>query len=47
MNFGNKVNAITPAYAKQLRLLTQKTDLVAEKIDGSSLETYIMIINGF
>ena len=44
---GSKVNAITPAYAKQLGLQVRKTDVGAQKIDGSSLRTFGMVIAGF
>ena len=43
----SEVNAMTPAYAKQLGLRTQKTDVGAQKIDGSSLNTFGMVIGGF
>ena len=44
---GSEVNAITPAYAKQLGLQVQKTDVKAQKIDGSSLRTFGIVIAGF
>ena len=44
---GSKVNAMTPAYTKQLDLQIQKTDVKAQKIDGSLLRTFRMIIAGF
>ena len=47
IDLGSKVNTITPAYAKQLGLQVQKTDVGAQKIDGSSLRTFGMIIAGF
>ena len=43
----SEVNAITLAYAKQISLRTQKTDLRAQKIDGSLLATYGMVIAAF
>ena len=43
----SKVNAMTPAYAKQLGLQVRKTDVEAQKIDGSSLRTFGMVIAGF
>ena len=43
----SKVNAMTPAYAKQLGLWTQKTNVGAYKIDGPSLRTFGMVIAGF
>ena len=47
INFGSEVNAITPAYAKKLGLRTQRTDVGAQKIDGSSLNTFGIVIAGF
>ena len=47
INSGSKVNAITPAYAKQLGLQVRKTNVGAQKIDGSSLWTFEMVIAGF
>ena len=47
INSGSKFNAITPAYAKQLGLQTQKTDVKAQKIDKSSLNTFGMVIASF
>ena len=38
---------MTPAYAKKLGLRTQKTDVEAQKIDGSSLDMFGMVIAGF
>ena len=44
---GSEVNAMTPVYAKQLGLQIRKTDVGAQKIDGSSLQTFGMVIAGF
>ena len=44
---GSKVNAITPAYAKQLSLQVSITDVGAQKIDGLLLRTFGMVIAGF
>ena len=38
---------MTPAYAKQLGLQVQKTDVRVQKIDNSSLQTFGMFIAGF
>lgn len=38
---------MTPAYAAKLGLLTQKTDVGAQKIDDSTLVTYGIVIVGF
>ena len=44
---GSEVNAMAPAYAKKLGLRIRKTDVSAQKIYGSTLETYGMVIAGF
>ena len=44
---GSKVNAMSPAYAKRLGLKTRKTNVGAQKIDGSALETFGMVIADF
>ena len=38
---------MNPAYAKKLGLLVRKTDVGAQKIDGSRLETFGMELAGF
>ena len=38
---------MSPAYAKKLGLKTRKTNVGAQKIDGSALETFGMVIAGF
>ena len=43
----SEVNAMAPAYAKKLDLRVRKTDVEAQKIDGSTLETYGIVIAGF
>ena len=43
----SEINAIAPAYAKKLGLRVRKTDVGTQKIDGSTLETYDMVITGF
>lgn len=47
LNNGSKVNAISPAYAEKLCLQVPKTDVSAQKIDGSILETFEMVITSF
>ena len=47
IDLGSKVNAMTPAYAKQLGFQVWKTDVRAQKIDSSSLQTFEMIIASF
>ena len=40
----SKFNAISPAYAKKLGLQIRKTDVSAQKIDGSTLSTFEIVI---
>ena len=47
VNLGNEVNAMTPAYAVKLGLKVQKTDIGAQKIDGSTLKTFGMVLANF
>ena len=47
INSSSKVNTITPAYAKQLGLQVWKTNVGAQKIDGSLLRNFRMVIAGF
>lgn len=44
LNLGSKVNAIIPVYVAKLNLTIQKIDINAQKIDGSTLATYKMVI---
>ena len=41
------VNAIAPAYASKLGLRVRRTDVGAQKIDGSTLETFGMVLASF
>ena len=43
----SKVNAINPTYVKKLGLKTRKTNIGAQKIDGSALKTFGMVIADF
>ena len=43
----SEINAISPAYAKKLGFQIRKTDVGAQKIDRSSLNTFGMVIAGF
>lgn len=43
----SKVDAMHPAFAKKLGLAIQETDVSAQKIDGTTLETYKMVIVAF
>ena len=47
LNSGSKINAITPAYAAYLGLKVKMTDVRAQKIDGSSLANYDIVIAAF
>ena len=47
LNSRNEVNAISLAYTAQLGLKAQKTNVGTQKIDGSSLVTYGMVIAAF
>ena len=47
LNSGSEVNAMTPAYTAHLGLKVRITDVGAQKIDGSSLATYSMVIAAF
>ena len=44
---GSEVNAMTPAYASRLGLRVHRTDIGAQKIDGSTLETFGMVLASF
>ena len=43
----SEINAMTPAYAKQLGLQVRKIDVGAQKIDSSSLRTFKIVIAAF
>ena len=47
INLKSKVNAIHPTFAKQLGLLIRPTDVGAQKIDGTTLDTYGMVVAAF
>ena len=47
LNSGSEVNAMSPAYAERLGLKTWMTNVRAQKIDGSALETFGMVIANF
>ena len=47
LDSGSEVNAMNPAYAKKLGLRIRQTDVGAQKIDGSHLDTFGMVIAGF
>ena len=47
LNSGSKVNAMSPAYIERLGLKTRKTNIRAQMIDDSALETFEMVIADF
>ena len=47
INSGSEVDAMIPAYIKKLGFRIRKTDVSAQKIDESTLETYGMVIADF
>ena len=47
LDSGNEVNAVHPAFAKELGLLIRPTDVGAQKIDGTTLETYGIVVAAF
>ena len=44
---GSEVNAMTPAYASKLGLRVRHTNVGAQKIDGSTLQTFEMVLADF
>ena len=44
---GSEVNAIHPTFAKQLGLLVRSTDVGAQKIEDTLLDTYGMVVAAF
>ena len=46
-NSSSKVNAMNPAFARKLGLHIWKTNIGAQKIDGSTLKTFGMVIANF
>ena len=44
---GSEVNAMTPAYASRLCLQVHRTDIGAQKIDGSTLKIFGMVLASF
>ena len=47
LDSGSKVNAMNLAYAKRLGFKTWKTNVRAQKIDGSTLKTFGIVIADF
>ena len=44
---GSEVNAIHPSFVKQLGLAIRPTDVGAQKIDGTTLDTHGMVVAAF
>ena len=44
LDLGSKVNAVHPAFAKELGLPIKPTDVRAQKIDGTTLDTFRMVV---
>ena len=47
LDSGSEVNAMNPDYARKLGLKIRKTNIGAQKIDGSVLETFGIVIADF
>ena len=47
LNNGSKVNAMSLAYVEKLGFKTRKTNVRAQKIDGSALKIFKMVIADF
>lgn len=47
IDFSSKINIMLLAYTKKLGLQIQKTDISAQKIDGSTLSILEMVITSF
>ena len=47
MTLGSKINAITSVYALKLGLEVYRINVGAQKIDGSILETFEMVLASF
>ena len=47
INSGSEVNAVHPSFVKQLGLSIRPTDVGAQKIDGTTLDTHVMVVAAF
>ena len=47
LDLGSEVNAMHPAFAKRLGLVVRTTNVGAQKIDSTILETYGMVVAAF
>ena len=46
-DLGNEVNAVHPAFVKELGLPIRLTEIEAQKIEGITLETYKIVVAAF
>ena len=47
LDSGSEVNTIHPTFAKELGLPIRSIDVGAQKIDGTTLDTYRMVVTAF
>ena len=47
LDSGSEVNVVHPVFAKELGLPIRPTDVGAQKIDGTMLEIYRMVVAAF
>ena len=47
LDSGSEVNAMSPTYVEKLDVKTRKTNVRTQKIDGSALETFGIVIADF
>ncbi len=47
LNSKNEVNPMSQAFAQQLSLIIRKTNVWAQKIDGTTLKTYEIVVSTF
>ena len=47
LDSGSEVNAIHPTFARELGLLIRPTDIIVQKIDGTILDTYRIVVTAF
>ena len=47
LSLGSEINTMHPAFAEKLGLVVQTINVGAQKIDGTTLETYKMVVAAF
>ena len=47
LDSSSEINAVHPTFAKELGLPIRPTDVGAQKIDGTTLDTYGMVVAAF